>query len=178
MDIKWPEGATHRINGSFVKWVDGVEYDIVGGEWVKNCNSWSLDKYKSNNNEVIERPIDAPYVPKVDLKALHVRQLKTDPPYVPKVGDRCENANPQVAAYYGKLSYIGLSRGGSMIMEGEGSNLLRFSAGTVFRPIKTELDQFIEKALIATGQTINTISPDFINDIFGAMHKDGFKAPE
>ena len=158
-DIKWPEGAEAKIDDDFAKWVNGVEYNLDDGEWVKNQNSWSLVKFKSSDDfKVIERPIDASYVP--------------------KVGDRCENANPEVAAYYGKLSYIGLSRGGSMIMEGEGSNLLRFSAGTVFRPIKTELDQFIEKALIATGQTINTISPDFINDIFGAMHKDGFKAPE
>ena len=178
-DLKWPEGATHKIDDTFTKWIDGFEYRFRGGSWYEHDITFSLNEYiQMGSYEIITRPVDALYVPKVDLKALHVRQLKTDPPYVPKVWEWCENANPQVAAYYGKLSYIGLSRGGSMIMEGEGSNLLRFSAGTVFRPIKTELDQFIEKALIATGQTINTISPDFINDIFGAMHKDGFKAPE
>ena len=59
-DIKWPEGSTHKINGVFTKWVDGVEYSYSKDyEWFECCYSLPLDKYKSNNNYVvIERPVD------------------------------------------------------------------------------------------------------------------------
>jgi hypothetical protein len=62
-DIKWPEGATHKIDGIFTKWVDGVEYYLEDGEWVKNEYSWSLDEFKESDNfTIIERQIDAPYI--------------------------------------------------------------------------------------------------------------------
>ena len=63
-DIKWPEGSTHKINGVFTKWVDGVEYSYSKDyEWFECCYSLPVDKYKSNNNYVvIERPIDPPYI--------------------------------------------------------------------------------------------------------------------
>ena len=156
MEIKWPDGATYRIDGIFRKWVDGFGYNLEGECWVKNKNSWSPDRYcKSYGFKVIERPID--------------------PPYVPEVGDRCEHANPEFAAHYGKLSYIGLSQGGAMIMESEGSDLLRFSAGAVFRPIKTELDQFIEKGIeINRSLTIGATE----TEMFVALFEAGFKAPE
>ena len=63
-DIKWPEGATHKIDDTFKKWVNGAEYIYSkNGNWIESCYSLPLDKYKSNNNYVvIERPIDAPYI--------------------------------------------------------------------------------------------------------------------
>jgi hypothetical protein len=172
-DIKWPEGSTHKINNTFTKWIDGFEYRFRGGSWYEHDITFSLNEYiQMGSYEIITRPVDALYVPKVDLKALHVRQLKTDPPYVPGVGEWCENANPEVAAYYGKLSYIGLSRGGSMIMEGDGSNLLRFSAGTVFRPIKTDREKFIEKARESDGGTYSIV------EIFGKLYDNGARFKE
>jgi hypothetical protein len=67
MNIKeWPEGATHKIDSLFKKWVDEAEYSLKDGEWVKVKYRWTLDKYKlSNDFKVIERPVDAPYMPKV-----------------------------------------------------------------------------------------------------------------
>ena len=62
-DIKWPEGATHKINDTFMKWVDGAEYNLDHGEWVKSHNSWSLDEFKEFDGfKVTERPIDPPYI--------------------------------------------------------------------------------------------------------------------
>jgi hypothetical protein len=63
-DIKWPEGAQVRLNDTFTKWVDGVEYFYSkDGKWIKNHNSWSLDEFKESGNfKIIERPIDAPYI--------------------------------------------------------------------------------------------------------------------
>tara|TARA_R110000772_G_scaffold43692_1_gene100656 strand:- start:10337 stop:10993 length:657 start_codon:yes stop_codon:yes gene_type:complete len=63
---EWPDGATHKINKGFIKWVNGVEYNLYDGGWVENDCSWPLCKYKlSNDFKVIERPVDAPYMPKV-----------------------------------------------------------------------------------------------------------------
>ena len=183
--IKWPEGAEANIDGDYTKWVDGNEYNLEGEGWVnegwvKSENSWSLDEYRSDGDfKVIERPIET--VDPIEIKEV---SKPIDTPYVPKVGDRCEHANPQFAAHYGKLSYIGLSRGGAMIMESEGSDLLRFSAGAVFRPVKTELEEFIEKAA-------KVLQKDD-QDVTGLCNKDvkmfhsaakallaaGFKAPE
>ena len=62
-DIKWPEGATHKIDDNYTKWVDGVEYNLYEGHWVKNLGSWSLDEFKKFDSfKVIERPIDPPYI--------------------------------------------------------------------------------------------------------------------
>ena len=62
-DIKWPEGATHKINDTFTKWVHGFEYDFKENDWVKSSNSWSLDVFKKSDSfKVIERPIDPPYI--------------------------------------------------------------------------------------------------------------------
>ena len=59
MDIKWPEGSQAKIDSGYTKWVDGVEYNLDDGEWVKNENSWSFDEFKKSNDfVVIERPIE------------------------------------------------------------------------------------------------------------------------
>ena len=63
MDIKWPEGSQAKIDSGYTKWVDGVEYNLDDGEWVKNENSWSFDEFKKSNDfVVIERPVDAQYI--------------------------------------------------------------------------------------------------------------------
>ncbi len=53
-DIEWPEGATHRIDGDFKKWNDGIEFDLT---WEKADTSWSLERYKESPHtlEIIER---------------------------------------------------------------------------------------------------------------------------
>jgi len=64
-DIEWPEGATHRITGTwigacgtwFCKWVDGIGYLYEGGSWNKDPKNMSLKSYLSTvGYAVIERP--------------------------------------------------------------------------------------------------------------------------
>tara|TARA_R110002167_G_scaffold9628_1_gene44535 strand:- start:76 stop:537 length:462 start_codon:yes stop_codon:yes gene_type:complete len=139
-DIKWPDGATHKIDGTFMKWVDGVEYFYSKDyEWFERCYSLSLDKYKSNNNYVvIERPIDAPYMP--------------------QVGDWCEGYTTGATRNWRWLSVERLKDMGN----GEFACLvddkyLRFV--DTFRPIKTDREQFIEQVMgkIRDGGHIPTI---------------------
>lgn len=67
MDIEeWPESATHKIEGIYTKWIGKDEYSWMNKEWKFQFSSFGLSYYvDSDGFEIIERPIDAPYVPKV-----------------------------------------------------------------------------------------------------------------
>tara|TARA_R110000772_G_scaffold43692_1_gene100655 strand:- start:9675 stop:10340 length:666 start_codon:yes stop_codon:yes gene_type:complete len=118
IEIKWPEGATHKIDSLFKKWVDGAEFSLKDGEWVKAKYSWTLDKYKlSRGFKVIERPVDAPYMPKVD--------------------EWFTAANGDEYMLIGKTSY------GHFVVESRETVVIRFPSLKGARPIKTELDQFM-----------------------------------
>jgi hypothetical protein len=148
-DIKWPEGATHKINDTFTKWVDGVEYSLKDGEWVENSDSWSLDKFKKFGSfELIERPID--------------------PPYVPKVGEWCEPGG--VGARY---FYVGVNKDGGHLFEDASGDYIPIGSLEGLRPVKTKREKFIEKAreLVA-----NMDKDDMI--LAGKLFDNGFKAPE
>jgi hypothetical protein len=162
-DLNWPEGATHRIHSDFTKWVDGVEYVFRGGgRWVESSNSWSLAEYKSKTFEVIERPID--------------------PPYVPKVGDRCHYELRECGVWW-TCRIVSLN---GLVIEKEGDFLMEIIDTTTikFRPIKTESEEFIEKAakvLQKDDQDMGHLcnkSVEMFHSAAKALLVAGFKAPE
>ena len=153
-DIKWPEGAEAKIDSGYTKWVDGVEYNLEDGEWVKNHNSWSLDEFKESGNfTIIERPIDAPYMPEVGECEY---QLEDGP--------------------WDKCFFIGKSKDGRFVYEIRHCLLAR-SDLVKFRPIKSEREKFIKKSLETTSIDSATDEAHYV-EIFGKMWDDGFKAPE
>tara|TARA_R110002167_G_scaffold271300_4_gene477876 strand:- start:13699 stop:14172 length:474 start_codon:yes stop_codon:yes gene_type:complete len=155
-DIKWPEGATHKIDDTFKKWVDGAEYFYSKeNEWVKNLNSWSIDKYyKSNDFKVIERPIDAPYMP--------------------EVGEWCDYRTVQKGEYR-KAFFIGHNEVGEHVLKDVPGDFIEDNCN--FRPIKTEREKFIKKSLETTSTDAATDEAHYV-EIFGKMWDDGFNAPE
>lgn len=46
-DLNWPDGATHWIEGSFVKWADGNQYTYCkcSDSWVESTSNWPLGSY-------------------------------------------------------------------------------------------------------------------------------------
>jgi hypothetical protein len=141
-DIKWPEGATHKIESFFKKWIDGVEYNFEENEWVKSLNSWSLDTFKKFGNfKVIERPID--------------------PPYMPEVGEWFTAASGDEYMLIGKTNY------GHFVAETRQTVLSVFSSLGGARPIKTDREQFIEKARESDGGTYSIV------EIFGKLYDSG-----
>ena len=63
---EWPVGATHKITGIYTKWVGGTEYSWMNKKWEKQYSGFLLSYYVDDNCfEIIERPVDAPYMPKV-----------------------------------------------------------------------------------------------------------------
>jgi hypothetical protein len=150
MDIKWPEGATHKIDGIFKKWVDGSEYFYSkGNDWVRTINRWQLVQYKMYGDyELIERPIDAQYMPEVGECEY---QLEDGP--------------------WDKCFFIGKSKDGRFVYEIRHCLLAR-SDLVKFRPIKSDREQFIEKARESDGGTYSIV------EIFGKLYDKGFKAPE
>ena len=151
-DIKWPDGATHKIERFFKKWIDGVEYNFEENEWVKSLNSWSLDTFKKFGNfKVIERPID--------------------PPYMPKVGEWCEWLRSTDHDWIKARIRAEIDDNDVVIQFGDNKVIVRNPAN--FRPVKTEREKFIEKAreLVA-----NMDKDDMI--LAGKLYDKGFKAPE
>ena len=58
-DINWPDGATHKIDSDFTKWVGGDEYIFKEGQWVKEQRKFDLCDYEGCGKfEIIERPIE------------------------------------------------------------------------------------------------------------------------
>jgi hypothetical protein len=118
---EWPVGAAHKIDSLFKKWVDGAEFSLKDGEWVKVKYSWTLDEYKlSRGFKVIERPADAPYMP--------------------KVGEWFTAANGDEYMLIGKTSY------GHSVVESRETVVIRFPSLEGARPIKTERELFLEIA--------------------------------
>jgi hypothetical protein len=120
---EWPEGANHEIDDEYTKWIYGVEFIFRCGSWESQGNtSWSLDKYKSYGAfKIIERPLDAPYMP--------------------KVGDWCETAGAG-ARYF----YVGVNKDGAHLFEDTSGECIPIGSLEGFRPIKTEREEFIEQA--------------------------------
>jgi hypothetical protein len=172
-DIKWPEGATHKIDDIFKKWVDGSEYFYSKDNgWARTINRWQLAQYKMygyGDYEVIERPIET--VDPIEIKEVG---KPIDPPYVPKVGEWCEGHTTDAALNWRWLSVERLKDMGN----GEFACLvddkyLRFV--DTFRPIKTEREKFIEKGIeINRSLTIGATE----TEMFVALFEAGFKAPE
>jgi hypothetical protein len=203
VQIKWPEGAEAKINGHYTKWVDGNEYNLKHGEWVKSCNSWSLDKFKESDDfEVIERPIEAVQIKwpegaevKIDgyytkwvdgneynledgewvksytswsLDEYHksddfeVIERPIEPPYMPEVGEWCETVSA-VARYF----YVGVNKDGGHLFENASGVYIPIGSLEGFRPVKTERDKFIEKARESDGGSYSMAA------IFGSLYDSG-----
>tara|TARA_R110000850_G_scaffold193618_1_gene320338 strand:- start:87 stop:539 length:453 start_codon:yes stop_codon:yes gene_type:complete len=144
-DIKWPDGATHKIDGDYTKWMDGVEYNLDEGHWVKNLGSWSLDEYRLDGDfKVIDRPIDAPYMP--------------------KVGEWCDYRTVQKGEYR-KAFFIGYNEVGEHVLKDVHGDFIEDNCN--FRPIKTEREQFIEQAEAMRE------SGDEYHDLLSRMHDSG-----
>lgn len=120
---EWPEGATHKINGSFVKWIDGLEYLFVNGTWHISINPWSLDAYlMADSFDVTERPVK-------------------EPKFIPEAGEWCEVLRIHTEPY--KAFYIGRDNDGYHIVKARGE-LESLASKVKFRPIKSERDVLIE----------------------------------
>lgn len=44
-DLDWPDGATHCIDGLFLKWAGGVFYDYIVSGYEVSYSSYTLDDY-------------------------------------------------------------------------------------------------------------------------------------
>jgi hypothetical protein len=165
VEINWPEGSEAKIDEDFAKWVDGVEYNLDHGEWVKNQNSWSLVKFKSSDDfKVIERPIET-----VEIKEV---SKPIDTPYLPEVGEWCDYRTVQKGEYR-KAFFIGHNEVGEHVLKDVHGDFIEDSCN--FRPIKTECEKFIEKGIeINRSLTIGATE----TEMFVALFEAGFKAPE
>lgn len=136
-DIEWPEGATHRIDERFKKWVEGIEYTYSDGEWVLTLPQRSLERYIESEykHKIIERP-------------------KEPETYKPEVGEWCEyNKNGRVGReVWEKCMFLAEIDGEAFVLrEVGGLSMDRMKAYKGrFRPIKSERDQFIEKSVSLT----------------------------
>lgn len=148
---QWPEDATHKINGVYVKWIDGVEYntDSESHTWDRRANSWSLDEYHLNKCRVIERPAEPA-------------------PYMPEVGAIVEVL---ISDKWVRAVVYGIGEYGECLAKADGYCYDEYKSECV-RPVKSEREKFIEKALVATG------APKDLGDMFGTLYDAGFKAPE
>ena len=165
-EIKWPEGAEVKINGLFKKWIDGVEYNFKENEWVKSLNSWSLDTFKKFGNfKVIERPIET--VDPIEIKEV---SKPIEPPYMPKVGDWCEWLRSTDHDWIKARIRAEIGDNDVVIQFGDNKVIVRNPAN--FRPIKTDREQFIEKARESDGGTYSIV------EIFGKLYDSGARFKE
>tara|TARA_R110002110_G_scaffold415850_1_gene658007 strand:+ start:28089 stop:28529 length:441 start_codon:yes stop_codon:yes gene_type:complete len=120
MNIKeWPEGATHKIEGIYTKWVGGTEYSWMNKKWEKQYSGFLLSYYVDDNCfEIIERPLNAPYMPKVD--------------------GWFTAANGDEYMLIGKTSY------GHFVVESRETVVIRFPSLEGATPIKTERELLID----------------------------------
>lgn len=134
-DPKWwnesaPKGADAWVDGSWIKWVDGVEFGMANGrcDWYKTFSQFSLGDYeKSVGFKVYTRP-----------------EPEQEPEWQPKVGDVC------LARAFGDdwreaelLKYT--PDGYSVFYESvNGSQFVFLSKD--FKPILTKKDEFVKAA--------------------------------
>lgn len=196
-DIEWPEGATHRINGIFTKWIHGVEFSYLDDrdEWYKDdMHGSDLDYYRSKGVVIIERPkepeVKEPVInwgdrPSADHVILIESNMATatrhwvkkgvgywantagltwsireegthytihyppppseEPePYKPEVGDTIEAL---MTDKWVKAKVYGAGEFGGCLAKPEGYWYDEFASDRI-RPIKSEREEFIEKAVL------------------------------
>jgi hypothetical protein len=119
---EWPVGATHKIDDDFTQWIDGVERVFRSGKWHIQGTNLSLDQYKSSYGfKIIERPVDAPYMP--------------------KVGEWCDYRTVQKGEHR-KAFFIGHNESGEHVLKDVHGDFIEDNCN--FRPIKTERDILID----------------------------------
>ena len=91
--------------------------------------------------------------------------------FEPVVGTRCEMLNPQLL--WKEVDIIAIHLGYMHGWCNDTKTLWYSNDLTEFRPIKSEEQVFIEKAL----NLVYEVEPT-VDDVLCAMHKAGFKAPE
>lgn len=125
-DNEWPEGATHKIENYYLKWVDGIEHQFIDGNWCASESPWSLDVYlnRSGSFKIIERPTK-------------------DPKFIPEAGDECGYTIGEGNAWNsGRLRFLERVA----VIEGKSGIQRCYEADTVkFRPIKSERDLQAER---------------------------------
>jgi len=140
---QWPEGATHKIEGIYTKWVGEDEYSFKNDYWVMEDEPQTIGAYWESSFEVIERP--------------------TEPAqYMPEVGEWCEVEIFGGGWKKARLEYKGKS---IMVLEVGGHEDV-FSVGVNLRPIKSERDVFIERAM-KTGEMKDKMHlPNFMGVLY------------
>ena len=150
-----PEGATHKMNGSFYIKKEPDFWGIQAGRIP--VMAWDGVAW----HEVFLND-DAPLV-----------EIEAEP-YKPVVGEWCEwrtNSMNWCEAFY-----IGVNDSGHKVFNNRDDKMFFVPSGVgLFRPVKTEREWFIERAMKATnGDPIDSTLRDLFDDMFCA----GFKGPD
>jgi len=155
-DIEWPEGATHRITGTWIgacgtwfhKWVDGIGYFYEGGSWNKDPKNMSLKDYLSTMGYTVIEP------------------------YKPEVGECYEVYRAHTEPYHG--FYFGVDSNGHYVIQSKTSGRLeRSSKDTKFRPIKSEREQIIERAIGLCVGCLGNKYESIVETISGVLYDNG-----
>tara|TARA_R110002110_G_scaffold415850_1_gene658009 strand:+ start:28744 stop:29202 length:459 start_codon:yes stop_codon:yes gene_type:complete len=117
---EWPEGASHKIEGIYTKWIGEDEYSWMNKGWEKQFSGFRLSYYVGCNSfEIIERPVDTPYMP--------------------KVGEWCYISGE-------KVLYLGVGVGDmKYIFQGRDERFIKFDCLDFAEPANIEREEFIEK---------------------------------
>ena len=172
-EIDWPEGATHRVDGKFKKWEGQIEYSYTDGRWEKAGNPWTLGQYLKERYcwTVVERPAATIGDLGFQGSALGIGKSEPIEPYKPVVGDVVEAF---ISEKWVRADVYGIGENGECLAKPDGYWYDEFIADRI-RPIKTEQERFIEKAMKATnGDPIDSTLRDLFDDMFHA----GFKGPD
>ena len=156
----WPDGASHYIDDTFVKWIKNDEYlfDSDTEEWEREGLEVSdtLEYYTNDHRyNVIPRPARAEWVP--------------------KVGEWCEVFF--AGNEWAKRFYIGLNSHGHRIFENEMGEIHNLTSMDV-RPIKTEREVFVDKALHVEAEMQDGYQPsELIEALYDAFVLPLVRAP-
>lgn len=143
---QWPEGATHKIEDIFTKWIGEAEYSFKYGSWVLDDEPQTIGEYWENSYEIIERPVEPAQ-------------------YVPEVGEWCEY-RLALKGEYRKAVFVGYNEHNEHVIKDVHGDFLEGMCN--FRPIKSERDVFIEKSIELTEMATHSAV-----EAFGIQYDNG-----
>lgn len=168
-----PKGTTHyspEDKSNHQAW-----WKLVGDEMLSICeaggiHTWDSDHF-DKNIQLIPRPSKKLFIG--DTPEQLKKGVEPPAPYMPKVGERCELLFTEGKWREISVIFVGIEH---VAFEIGGAERVEFKRPELFRPLRTEREQFIEQA---TRDYLDQVGSDAVNAkwfgrVFGAMYDKGY----